>query len=335
VVDFSPEAAQMQSMEVYLLDKKKELSDLITSMYPGREILYFLDSKVKLFHVDVVDAMNSFPIFAGERAKSVVGVMDVQNQLINSDSKDPIVVVMGGGTVLDTSGFALATFTKKLKTIFVPTTFSSQLEGFFKEDVYINFDRVKDVMKVRFQPNLLVNVMEFTKTQSFEEKRNSFIHAAIIGLSHSKRFFRTAFKVLTSNLLSNEEMIKYILFESIQMRANTKGRLVGEESARALITASKLEMPYLTALQYGVLIESFISNKFGFLSDESLKEVYNSVRMCGNVHFDLSSAVEELSYQEEPLKVRLPIKIGSAIEYQIFPGFLTEMIYSAHSKGFI
>ncbi len=322
-------------MEVHLLDKKRELSDLISSMYPERNVVYFLDSKVKLFHFDVVDAMNSFPIFGGERAKSVVGVMDVQNQLINSDLNDPVVVVMGGGTVLDTSGFALATFTKKLKTIFVPTTFSSQLEGFFKEGVYINFDRVKDVMKVRFHPDLLVNVMEFTKTQNIEEKRNSFIHVVTVGLSHSKRFFSTAYKVLNSNLLSNEEMTKYIVFESIQMRANIKGKLVGEESARALITASKLEMPYLTALQYGVLIESFISNKFGFLSDESLKEIYDLVRMCGNTHFDLSGAVEELSYQEEPLKVQLPVRIGSAIEYQIFPGFLTEMIYSAHSKGFI
>ncbi len=322
-------------MEVYLLDKKKELSDLIASTYPGRGIIYFLDSKVKLFHFDVVDVMNSFPIFAGERGKSVVGVMDIQNHLINSDLNDPVVVVMGGGTVLDMSGFALATFTKKLKTIFVPTTFSSQLEGFFKEDVYINFNRVKDVMRVGFHPNLLVNIMEFTKTQSFEEKRKSFIQAVTVGLSHSKKFFKTAFKVITSNLLSNEEMIKHILFESIQMRANIKGNLVGEESARALITASKLEMPYLTALQYGVLIESFISNKLGFFSDESFREVYNLVRMCGNAHFDLSSAVEALSYQEDPLRVRLPVKIGSSIEHQIFPGFLTEMIYSAHSKGFL
>ncbi len=321
-------------MEVHLLSKKKELSSLVDSKYPGRNVVYIVDSKVKLFHADVVDAMNSFPMFAGERAKSIVGVMDIQNQLINLEENDPVVVVLGGGTVLDTCGFAFATFAKRMKTIFIPTTLSAQLEGFFKSKSYINFDRVKDIMKVQFQPDVLINTEEFSKTQNFEEKKASFVHPLMLGLSHSERFFKTVVKILDSNLFGNEEMMRYVLFESLRMRANVKG-FVGEGSARALMTASKLEMPYLIALQYGVLIESFISNKFGFLSEESLQKVYNTVKMCGNTHFDLSSAVEELSYSDEPIKAKLPVKIGTVIDYRIFPGFLTEMIYSAHSKGYI
>ncbi len=321
-------------MEVHLLGKKKELSPLIDSKYPGRNVVYIVDSKVKLFHADVVDVINSFPMFAGERAKSIVGVMDIQNQLINLEENDPVVVVLGGGTVLDTCGFAFATFAKRMKTIFIPTTLSAQLEGFFKSKSYINFDRVKDIMRVQFQPDVLINTEEFSKTQNFEEKKASFVHPLMLGLSHSERFFRTVVKILDSNLFGNEEMMRYVLFESLRMRANVKG-FVGEGSARALMTASKLEMPYLIALQYGVLIESFISNKFGFLSEESLQKVYNTVKMCGNTHFDLSSAVEELSYSDEPIKAKLPVKIGTVIDYRIFPGFLTEMIYSAHSKGYI
>ncbi len=321
-------------MDVHILDDKKELSSLIDSKYPGRDVVYIVDSKIKLFHADIVDAMNSFPMFAGEKAKSIVGVMDIQNQLINLEEKDPVMVVLGGGTILDTCGFAFATFAKKMKTIFVPTTLSAQLEGFFKSENYINFDRIKDVMRVRFQPNALVNVEQFSKTQNFEEKKASFVHSLILGLSHSERFFKTIIKILDSNLFGNEEMMRYVLFESLRMRANVRG-FVGEGSARALMTASKLEIPYLIALQYGVLIESFISNKFGFLSEESLIKVYNSVKMCGNTHFDLSSAVEELSYSDEPIMAKLPVKIGTVMDYRIFPGFLTEVIYSAHSKGYI
>jgi len=254
--------------------------------------------------------------------------------LINLEEKDPVVVVLGGGTVLDTCGFSFATFAKKIKTVFVPTTLSAQFEGFFKNESYVNFDRTKDIMRVKFQPDVLVNVEEFSKTQNFDEKKISFIHPLTLGLSHSERFFKTVVKILDSNLFGNEEMMRYMLFESLRMRANVKG-FVGEESARALMTASKLEMPYLIALQYGVLIESFISNKFGFLSDKSLQKVYDAVKMCGNTHFDLSGAVEELSYSDEPIIAKLPVKIGTVIDYRIFPGFLTEMIYSAHSKGYV
>ncbi len=63
-------------MEVHLLDKKKELSSFVDSKYPGRTVVCIVDSKVRLFHADVVDAMNPFPMFAGEKAKSIVGVMD-------------------------------------------------------------------------------------------------------------------------------------------------------------------------------------------------------------------------------------------------------------------
>ncbi len=322
-------------MEVYLLASKEELASLMDSLYPGRNIFYIVDSKVKLFHPDVGDSMNSFPVFAGERAKSIVGVMDIQNQLINLEERNPVVVAMGGGSVLDVCGFALATFAKKLRTVFIPTTFSAQLEGFFKDESYVNFDRIKDVMKVRFHPDELVAVGEFFKTQKFEDKRSAFVHAIALGLSHSKRFFNATLKILNSNLFGNEEMIRYLLFESLRMRANVGSGLVGEESARALMTASKLEMPYLMALQYGILIESFISNKLGFLSKDSFETVYRAINLCANGHFDLSGAVETLSYSEEPLTARLPVKIGSVMEYKVFPGFLSEMIYSAHSQGYI
>ncbi|WP_036224922.1 hypothetical protein [Mesoaciditoga lauensis] len=322
-------------MEVYLLASKEELDPLIDSLYPGRNIFYIIDSKVKLFHPEVGDAMSSFPMFAGERAKSIVGVMDIQNQLINLEERSPVVVAIGGGTVLDICGFALATFAKKLKVVFVPTTFSAQLEGFFKDESYVNFDRVKDVMKVRFHPDELITVTDFFKTQKFEERKSAFIHAIALGLSHSKRFFNATLKILNSNLFGNAEMVKYLLFENLRMRANIAPGMVGEESAKALMTASKLEMPYLTALQYGVLIESFISNKLGFLSQESFESVYQAVSLCGSGHFDLSGAVETLSYSEEPLTAHLPVKIGSMMEYKIFPGFLSEMIYSAHSQGYL
>jgi 3-dehydroquinate synthase len=322
-------------MEVYLLTSKKELAPLIDSLYPGRNVFYVVDSKVKLFHPEIGDAMNSFPMFAGERAKSIVGVMDIQNQLLNLEEKSPVVVAIGGGSVLDVCGFALATFAKKLKVVFAPTTFSAQLEGFFKDESYVNFDRVKDIMKVRFHPDELVAVPEFFKTQKFEERKSAFIHAIALGVSHSERFFNATLKILNSNLFGNEEMIKYLLFENLRTRANVNPGMVGEESAKALMSASKLEMPYLVALQYGILIESFISTKLGFLSQESFEKVYRAVSLCARGHFDLSGAVETLSYSEEPLTAHLPVKIGSMMEYKIFPGFLSEMIYSAHSQGYL
>ncbi len=322
-------------MEVYLLNFKKELLPLMDSLYPGREIFYIIDSKVKLFHPEIGNSMSSLPMFAGERAKSIVSVMDIQNQLINLEEKNPVVVAIGGGSVLDVCGFALATFAKKLKVIFIPTTFSAQLEGFFKDESYINFDRVKDVMKVNFHPDELVIVSEFFKTQKFEERKAAFIHALSLGLSHSERFFESTLKILNSKLFESDEMIKYLLFESLRTRANVSGKMVGEESARMLISASKLEMPYLTALQYGVLIESFISMKLGFLSKDLFERVYRAVILCSKEHFDLSGAVETLSYFEEPMVVRLPVKIGSVMEYKIFPGFLSEMIYSAHFQGYL
>lgn len=322
-------------MSVHLLGTKKELPDLIDYLYPERRRIYIVDSKVKLFHADVLNGIDSFPVFAGERAKSIVGVMDIQNHVINSEISDPVVVVMGGGTVLDMAGFALATFRKKLGTVFVPTTFGSQLEGFFRNEACINFDRVKDVMRSQFHPDTLVNVAEFAKTQTVEERRQSLVQAAALGLSHSKKFFESIDRIISSNLMSNEEVTKYVIFESLRMRANFRTTLVGEESARELMTASKLSIPYLTALRYGVMVESFISNRLGFLSDDELETVYRVLRTCSGSHFDLSAAVEELTYMEEPFTVRIPVKIGRTIEYKIFPGFLTEMIYSAHSKGLI
>jgi 3-dehydroquinate synthetase len=322
-------------MNVHLLDKKNELSAFLFSAYPERKFIYIIDSKIKLFHTDVAYDVDVAPIFAGERSKSIIGMMDVQNLIINSEISDPVMVVIGGGSVLDTCGFAISTFKKRLDTVFVPTTLSAQLEGFFKNEVYLNFDRIKDVMKVKFQPDHFVSITDFMKTQTIDEKKLSMIHAISFGLSHSKKFFDSVEKLLDSNLMSNDEVLKHIIFESLRMKANTSGSLVGEESGRAFMTASQLDAPYLIAMYYGVMIESFVSNKLGFLSNEEMDKVYTILKKCSQIHFDLSNVVDQLSYYEEPFKMKLPVKIGKTVDYQIFPGFLSEMIYSAHSKGLI
>jgi len=335
VADFVPLQNEQQKMSVHLFDKKNDFSNFLNALYPGRHFVYIIDSKIKLFHTEFAYNIDNTPFFAGERSKSVIGMMDVQNMIMNSEVSDPVIVVVGGGTILDTCGFAFGTYKKKLDVVFVPTTLSAQIEGFFRNEVYLNFDRVKDAMKVRFQPNHLINVTEFTKTQVIEEKALSMVHAIAFGLSHSKNFFNMIDKILDSELMSNHEVISHVIFESLRMKANSNVEVVGEESSRALMSASQLNMPYLVATYYGVMIESFVSYKLGFISEDEMNKIYRTLKKCSNVHFDLSGAVEQISSYEEPLKMKLPVKIGKTMDYQIFPGFLTEMIYSAHSKGLI
>jgi len=330
-----PVRSDQNKMSVYLLQKKADFQEFIETLYHGREFIYIVDSKIRLFHTDFISSAESTPIFAGERAKSVIGMMDVQNLIISSEINDPVVVAIGGGSVLDTCGFALATYKKRLDTVFVPTTLSAQLESFFKDEVYLNFDRVKDAMKVRFQPDVLVNIVEFTKTQLIEEKKLSMIHAIAFGLSHSKKFFDMVERILNSELMSNYEVISHMIFESLRLKINTGQVNVGEESARAFMTASQLNIPYLVALYYGVMIESFVSYKLGFISEDEMNRIYSILKMSSNAHFDFSSAIDQISSYDEPLKMKLPVRIGKTMDYQIFPGFLAEMIYSAHSKGLI
>ncbi len=322
-------------MSVHLLDRKEELRTFLSSNYPKRNFLYVVDSKVKLFHADIAYDSDLAPMFAGERSKSIIGAMDIQNLIINSDLNDPVMVVIGGGTVLDACGFAISTYKTKIESVFIPTTLSAQLEGFFRNEVYLNFDRMKDAMRVNFQPDKVVNILEFVKTQTVEERKLAMIHAISFGLSHSKKFFDSLSKILDSNLISNDEVIKHVIFEILRMKANVGEKNVGEESAKALITASQLNIPYLNAMYYGVMIESFVSNKLGFLSDGEMEEIYVTLKECSKIHLDLSEAVDQLSNYEDPLKMKLPVKIGKTIDYQIFSGFLTEMIYSAQSKGLI
>lgn len=335
ITDFVPSQKEQQKMSIHLLDKKSEFRAFLDFLYPQRRFIYIIDSKIKLFHTDFAYNLESSPIFAGERSKSIIGMMDVQNLIVNSEITDPVIVAVGGGSVLDTCGFALATFKKKLDVVFVPTTLSAEIESFFRNEVYLNFDRIKDAMRVNFQPNHLINIVEFTRTQMIEEKRLSMLHAIAFGLSHSKRFFDMIDKILDSELMSNYEVISHVIFESLRMKANTVFGTVGEESAKAFMTASQLNMPYLTAVYYGIMIESFVSNKLGFISEDEMNKIYSTLRKCSDVHFDLSDAIDQISSYEEALKMRLPVKIGKTMDYQIFPGFLTEMIYSAHSKGLI
>lgn len=335
ISDYTPVQNEQHKMSVYLLQRKEDFRDFIESLYPGREFIYIVDSKIRLFHTDFANSVENTPIFAGERSKSVIGMMDVQNLIINSEVSDPVIVAIGGGTVLDTCGFALATYKKRLDTVFVPTTLSAQLESFFKNEVYLNFDRIKDAMRIKFQPDVLVNVVEFIKTQIVEEKKLSMIHAIAFGLSHSKKFFDMVEKILSSELIGNYEVISHLIFESLRMKINTNQANIGEESAKAFMTASQLNIPYLVALYYGVMIESFVSYKLGFISEEEMNKIYSILKTSSNVHFDFSGAVEQISSYDEPLKMKLPVKIGKTMDYQIFPGFLTEMIYSAHSKGLI
>ncbi|HYC61753.1 MAG TPA: 3-dehydroquinate synthase [Thermoanaerobaculia bacterium] len=106
---------------------------------------------------NVVDGAELVLIQEGEAHKTIETANDVVTQLLDKGAKrDSMAVVVGGGMIGDTAGFAASIFLRGIDLVHVPTTLLAQVDSSIGGKLAVNHPKGKNLIGSFFPPRAVI-----------------------------------------------------------------------------------------------------------------------------------------------------------------------------------
>jgi 3-dehydroquinate synthase len=223
-------------------------------------------------------------VSGGERSKNdrnLPGRLQKRLYELNMD-RQSIVLIIGGGAVLDMAGYVAATTHRGLRVIRLPTTVLSQGDGGLGVKNGINAFGVKNFLGTFAVPFAIVNDAQFLDTLPARHRISGMAEAVKVALIREKEFFDWLDE--NAALLANFDpsALAYLVRHSAEIHlhhiassgdpfesGNARPLDFGHWAAHKLETLSGYRLHHGEAVAIGIAIDSRYSTEIGSLSEEA------------------------------------------------------------------
>ncbi|MBO3801621.1 MAG: 3-dehydroquinate synthase [Thermoproteota archaeon] len=273
-----------------------EIKEKKILVYPNS--LSFIVEKVKHSLVNFVD----FQIKDGERAKDLGLAVQILDAMFHNDfTRTDFVVAIGGGTIIDLSGFIASIYMRGVNLVNVPTTLLGMVDAALGGKNGVNFGGIKNIIGTFYQPLLVVSDVSFLETLPREELCRGLAEVIKYGITLDRGLFnyleRHRDKILSGDSSKLEEIVYKSSLNKLSIvkkdEKETKGvRIVlnfGHTIGHAIEAASNFKVHHGEAVSVGMIYEAEIAKELGYAKEdvvEALKFVLKS--------YGLPVALEEL-----------------------------------------
>ena len=277
-----------------------------------RKIL-FLDDKNLLSHIDKYDHVfiithskienlikgsiffdfeyKSIIIDEGEGAKDLKTIDKIINVLaLSGCNRDSLVVGLGGGVISDITGFVASIYMRGIDHILVPTTLLGMVDAAIGGKTGVNFLNQKNLIGTFKQPENIYIDLLFLNSLDKKEILNGFSEIVKYGLIYDKDLF---FDLVDNfdNLISLENInqLKEIIIKCYSFKESVVAQDQFDKGKRMILNfghtiGHAIEAYYQDenishgdAVYYGMIAESYISYKMGFLSDQEYQNIFKFI----------------------------------------------------------
>lgn len=287
----------------------------------------------KVIHMYKDRIIGVFVIKPGEESKNIKTVIDIYGELLKckADRKTAI-FSLGGGVVGDISGFAASTFMRGMKLVYIPTSLMAQCDSSIGGKNGFNIEGVKNVVGTFYQPTFVFSNINFLKTLDETEFKSGMAEVIKYGIIYDDRLFKYIEENKNSILRREPDRLMHIIHESIRI----KGEIIksdeydigyrnilnfGHTIGHGIESAAHFNISHGEAVASGMIMESYISNKLGYIDSLSRERLIELLDF-----FTLSKLPRDVKREkviefvkndkkrlEGKMKLPLPTKIGSAI----------------------
>lgn len=272
-----------------LLENIQEVIDF--SNYSSVHLI--VDSAVKKYSEIIKKSINkkvyAIEIKGVETSKSVSSCQYLWEKLLrNGCDRKSLIINIGGGVVGDLGGFVASTYMRGVDFIQIPTTLLAQVDASVGGKVGINFKGIKNLIGSFNQPLGVIIDVKTLETLPAREFISGFAEIIKHGLIKDKKYFDfvTSKKPLE---FSQEELVE-IIYESCQIKVSVVGSDQKELGIRKILnfghtighaleslSQKKKALLHGEAIALGMLIEGFISQECGFLSEPSYQQLVRAL----------------------------------------------------------
>jgi 3-dehydroquinate synthase len=211
---------------------------------------------------------------AGERIKSRRAKEKVEDELLSRGvGRDGCLIAFGGGVITDLVGFVAATYKRGIDYISIPTTVMGMVDAAIGGKTGINTSFGKNTIGAFYLPRKIYLERVFLETLPQKEWKNGFAEVVKYGLIWDEEVFWNFQK---SEMIIRSAKIKEEIVEK-DFREEGLRRILnfGHTIAHAVELSSEYKVSHGSAVWFGLLVESTISNYLGYLKKENLREIFN------------------------------------------------------------
>lgn len=295
-----------QATEVLFFDK---VQDLFLNITKQKNVFFIIDKNVfELYKLHELRLKNVYILKATEKNKSFKAVIEICNKMqMSGVNRSWRLVGIGGGLTTDISGFVASIYMRGIRLELIPTTLTASVDAAFGGKNGINFN-VKNYLGTFNHPSKILVCPDFTHTLGKAEISAGLVEALKKGLLFNSELTKNTLQAasqLRYSLMIDKELLKKIIFLSIEtkMKVVKKDELdtglrkslnFGHTIGHALEAVLLDKISHGQAVAFGMVAESYICFKEGYLSQEECNHVKNLVTQV----FDLKNLpkfkIEEL-----------------------------------------
>jgi 3-dehydroquinate synthase len=126
----------------------------------------------------------------GEAQKSLATANDIVTQLLDRGAKrDSMAVVVGGGMIGDTAGFAASIFLRGIDLVHVPTTLLAQVDSSLGGKLAVNHEKGKNLIGSFYPPRAVISDLAVLDTLPERERLSGLFEALKGGVIGDEALF--------------------------------------------------------------------------------------------------------------------------------------------------
>jgi 3-dehydroquinate synthase len=172
----------------------------------------------------------------GERYKNLQSVARVYDALIAGRAdRGSALIVVGGGVIGDTAGFAAATFLRGITLVQVPTTLLAQVDSSVGGKVGVNLPTGKNLVGAFHQPALVVIDPLLLRTLPRREFRSGLYEVVKYGVIASRRLFDLVSGETRRIFARDPKVLVPLIVESCRIKADVVSKDERESGLRRVL----------------------------------------------------------------------------------------------------
>lgn len=220
-------------------------------------------------------------------------------------TRNSLIIGIGGGVVGDFAGYIAALYMRGIPVIHFPTTLLAMVDSSIGGKVAVNISAGKNIIGAFHQPEMVISDVSFIDTLPENELKNGLselLKHAIIGK-------KELLNILSENNLKSireSNIVGKFVYLSAQFKSFVVGTDEREGGLRSILNyghtighaiESLMEYKGIShgeAVAIGLKIESEISRRMGWLSDDEISKINMIINRYGLIYNEYSLNADEI-----------------------------------------
>ncbi len=286
--------------------------------------------------ISLINAFNlpthSFFLPEGESAKTLESLTHCWHEMHQKGlDRKSLVIGLGGGTVMDTAGFAAACYMRGIDHINIPTTLLAMVDASIGGKTGVNLSTGKNIIGAYRHPRLVIIAPHYLNSLPDRELRSGLAEMIKAGIIWDADLVEVLEKRIPRILAKDQEKIKTVVARACKIKVEVIRLDEKEKDLRSILNyghtfAHAIEtlthystLTHGEAVSIGMHCAAHVSREFGFVDNEFIKRQGALCQLAGlpidlPKSIDLKVLVEQMTKDKKntngKINLILPRKIG-------------------------